>query len=73
MKKALAIMNRHYSKKKTSKKLNYEKSAYLLLIVFSVCLCNCNVSNPETEQLTDNDGTPVSQNDKQSESAIKVQ
>ena len=63
-------MNRHYSKKKTSKKLNYEKSAYLLLIVFSVCLCNCNVSNPETEQLTDNDGTPVSQNDKQSENAI---
>ena len=42
----------------------------LLSLVISVCLCNCNVSNPETEQLTDNNETPVSQNDKQSESAI---
>ena len=42
----------------------------LLSLVISVCLCNCNVSNPETEQLADNNETPVSQNDKQSESAI---
>ena len=42
----------------------------LLLLVISVCLCNCNVSNPETEQLTDNDDNYVSQNDKQSENTI---